>query len=128
MVFGLKAKLIVGLVAVAGIAFGGWQARAWYEDSQDLAAAEERQEVLNELRKVVSSVAERVENKLSETQVKERVIDRGIIRETQKTVYRDRECFEPELVRLLNLGAEGGSADISGELTEKVPGDASETE
>lgn len=125
---GLKAKALIGIGASFALIASGWQIRAWYEDSQDLSAERARQEVLSAVRASIASVGEKVESQLSEQVVKERIIDRGVIRETQKTVYRDRECFEPELVRLLNLGAEGGSADVSGELAPKVPGESAETE
>lgn len=116
-------KTIVIAVTAVGLIGAGWQGRSWYEDSQDLTAERARQEVLDAVRSSIASVGERVDNTLSDQVVKERVIDRGVIRETQKVVYRDRKCFESDLLRLLNLGNEGGSADVSGELVEKVPGD-----
>lgn len=119
----MKIRMLIIAVASAALLGAGWQARSWYEDSQDLTAERARQEVLDTVRASIAGVGERVEKTLSEQVVKERVIDRGVIRETQKTVYRDRECFESDLLRLLNLGNEGGSADLPGELVEEVPGD-----
>lgn len=123
----MKVKLLLIALASGVLLGAGWQTRAWYEDSRDLTAEKARQEVLDAVRSSIASVGERVERMRSEQGIVERVIDRGVIRETQKTVYRDRECFEPALVRLLNLGAEGRSADVSGELTGGVPRGAPET-
>lgn len=125
---GLKTKALIAVGFSAALVGAGWQARSWYEDSQDLTAEKAKQAVLDAVRQEVATIGERVEKTLEEGRVNERVIDRGIIRETEKTVYRDRECFGPELVRLLNLGAKGAAADLSGELTEEVPGDASGTD
>ena len=119
----MKIKLLVIAISATVLLGAGWQSRAWYEDSQNLTAERARQDVLDAVRSSIASVGELVEQQRSDLRVKERVIDRGVVREVQKIVYRERECFEPDLVRLLNLGAQGRSADVSGELTGDLPGD-----
>ena len=121
----MKIKLLVIALSAAVLLGAGWQTRAWYEDSRNLTAERARQEVLDAVRSSIASVGELVEQQRSDLRVKERVIDRGVIREVQKIIYRERECFEPDLVRLLNLGAQGRSADVSGELTDGLPRDPS---
>ena len=111
---GLKVKALIFVGASVALIGAGWQSRAWYEDSQDLTAERARQAVMDAVRESVATIGERVEKTLSEGRVNERIIDRGVIRETEKTVYRDRECFDEKLVELLNLGAMGASADIGG--------------
>jgi hypothetical protein len=124
MVFGLKAKALIGTAVAASLVAAGWQSRAWYEDSVTLSVERALADVKHDNDESIAAIARRVEQQLADTAVKERVIDRGIIRETSKVEYRDRECFGPELVRLLNLGARGAAADVSGELAGQVPGGA----
>jgi hypothetical protein len=123
-----KIKLLLisaGAVALIGV---GWQSRAWYEDSVTLGIERAVAAVTESNEKAIAGIARTVESQLAETAVKERVIDRGVIRETSKVEYRDRECFSPYLVRLLNLGAKGANADVSGELDGQVSGDAAGTD
>lgn len=128
MVFGLKAKALIGIAVAASLVAAGWQSRAWYEDSVTLSVERAIAAVKQDNDESIAAIARGVERQLADTAVKERIIDRGIIRETSKIEYRDRECFGPELVRLLNLGARGAAADISGELAEEVRGNAAETD
>ena len=123
---GIKAKALIGITVAAGLVAAGWQSRAWYEDSVTLGIERAVARVTESNEQAIAGIARSVEDQLAETAVKERVIDRGVIRETSKVEYRDRECFGPELVRLLNLGARGANADVSGELAGQVPGDSSD--
>lgn len=112
MVLGLKAKALVVLGAAVALVGAGWQSRAWYEDSVTLGIERAVARVTESNEQAIAGIARSVESQLAETAVKERVIDRGVIRETSKVEYRDRECFDKKLVDLLNLGARGVSADI----------------
>lgn len=125
---GIKAKALIGIGFAVVLVAAGWQSRAWYEDSVTLGIERAVAAVTESNEQAIAGIARSVEIQLAETAVKERVIDRGIIRETSKVEYRDRECFGPELVRLLNAGAEGANADVSGELAGQVPGRASDTD
>lgn len=119
----IRVAMVVGAV---GASFAvGWQSRAWYEDSVTLGIERAVARVTESNEQAIAGIARSVESQLAETAVKERVIDRGIIRETSKIEYRDRECFGPRLIRLLNAGAKGANADVSGELANEVPGDSS---
>lgn len=123
-----KIKLALVAGAAIGLVSAGWQSRAWYEDSVTLGIERAVARVTESNEQAIAGIARSVEDQLSETAVKERVIDRGVIRETSKIEYRDRECFGSGLVRLLNAGAKGANADVSGELAGKVPGDAAGTD
>ncbi|MBN7768849.1 phage holin family protein [Marinobacter daepoensis] len=108
MAFGLKAQLAVGTLSIA-VAFGaGWTVKGWFEDSKDLAATLAQQSLADEIRAGQAAISRQVEQRLSELRANERIIDRGVIREIQKSIYQ-RVCFEPELVRLLNAAARGES-------------------
>lgn len=107
-----KIKLLLVAGGAAALVAAGWQSRAWYEDSVTLGIERAVAAVTESNEKAIAGIARNVESQLAETAVKERVIDRGIIRETSKVEYRDRECFGKKLVELLNLGARGVSADI----------------
>jgi len=118
------------LIAAAGVSLllAGWQSRAWYEDSVTLSIERAIARATESNEQAIAGIAATVEERLSEASVKERIIDRGVIREINKVEYRDRECFDADLVRLLNLGAEGAVADVSGESADKVSGSAAKVE
>ncbi|MEQ5834228.1 hypothetical protein [Marinobacter sp. NFXS9] len=118
-----KLKIAGYALLVAVIAWSGWQARGWFEDSKDLAAKEAMEKTLDAAMDRESKVAREVQDKLAQLKPTERIIDRGIIREVQKPIYK-RVCFEPELVRLLNAAADGETAALPGKLTDEVPADA----
>ena len=126
----ITPKIKLALVAGAAVALvaAGWQSRAWYEDSITLGIERAVARVTESNEQAIAGIARSVEDQLAETAVKERVIDRGVIRETSKVEYRDRECFGPELVRLLNLGAKGENADVSGVVDGQVPGRAADSQ
>ena len=115
---------LVVLAVVAGIAFGGWTARGWYEGKKDLAALKAAQAAINAAMARESDIAQAVEEKLAALKANQTVIDRGVIREVVKPVYQ-RVCFEPDLVRMLNLeSGEALPADLAGE----VPGDVEQAD
>lgn len=107
-----KIKLVLVVGAAISLVAAGWQSRAWYEDSVTLGIERAIAKVTESNEQAIAGIARSVESQLADTVVKERVIDRGIIRETSKVEYRDRECFGKKLVELLNSGARGVSADI----------------
>lgn len=117
-----KLKLAGYALLIAIIAWSGWQARGWFEDSQDLAAKEAMDQTLKAAMERESKVARAVEDKLAKLEPTERIIDRGIIREVQKPIYK-RVCFEPELIRLLNAAADGETAELPGKLPDTLPSD-----
>lgn len=121
--------IISTAVLLFGSTFSGWTLRGWYEDSNLLAAKEAQQKVVEASMIRESDIAKEVELKLSALKASEKIIDRGVVREIQKPIYRN-VCFEPDLVRLLNdaasgIGVEKGKAtDVIG----KVPGSAAKAE
>ena len=123
-----KVKALIGIGLAVCLVAAGWQSRAWYEDSVTLGIERAVARVTESNEKAIAGIARTVESQLAETAVKERVIDRGVIRETSKVEYRDRECFGSELIRLLNAGAKGANADVPGELASQVPGRAANTD
>jgi hypothetical protein len=123
-----KVKALIGIGLAVGLVAAGWQSRAWYEDSVTLGIERAVARVTESNEQAIAGIARTVESQLAETAVKERVIDRGVIRETSKVEYRDRECFGPELVRLLNAGAKGANADVPGELASQVSERAANTD
>lgn len=115
---------LVVLVVIAGITFGGWTARGWYEGKKDLAELKAAQAAINAAMARESDIAQAVEEKLAALKANQTVIDRGVIREVVKPVYQ-RVCFEPDLVRMLNL--ESGEA-LPADLADQVPGDAEQAD
>lgn len=123
MIFGLKAKLIASAVVVSAAFGAGWLVKGKFEDSKDLAALQAQNALAAEIREGQAQISKQVEQRLSELRASERIIDRGVIREIQKPIYK-RVCFEPELVRLLNDAQRGNS----GESESEMPRDATDPE
>ena len=120
---GLKIKAIIGVLLAGGLFFGGWQVRSYYEDSKDLAAKDERNKIMNMVEGRESKIALNVQNQIRDLNINTRTIDRGIIREIEKTVYRD-VCLPANGVRLFNAIANGEA--IPRELAGTMSGDSTE--
>ncbi len=115
MIFGLKAKLIAGAVAVSAAFGAGWLVKGKFEDSKDLAALQAQNALAAEIREGQAQISKQVEQRLSELRANERIIDRGIIREIEKPVYRN-VCVPPDsdafrLLRDLASGHAPGKPD-----------------
>ena len=117
---GLKIKAIIGIVLAGGLFFGGWQVRSYYEDSQDLAAKEERDKIMQAVESRESNLALDVQKQIRDLDINTRTIDRGIIREVEKPVYRN-VCLPANGVRLFNAIANGEA--ISRESIESMSND-----
>ncbi|EDM47769.1 hypothetical protein [Marinobacter algicola] len=116
--FGPKVKLAVVAVAILAIGYSGWMARGWFEDSKDLAAMEAQKALADEIRSDMGQVARTVEDQLKGLKANERIIDRGIIREIQKPVFRN-VCIPPGgdafgLLRSIANGEAPGKPDDEG--------------
>ena len=111
MTFGFKAKLAVSGLAIITIGYTGWMARGWFEDSRDLAAIEAQERLTAKIRSDLDSITQAVEGQLQGLKANERIIDRGIIREIEKPVYRN-VCIpdDSDAFRLLNDLAAGKAA------------------
>lgn len=117
-----RSRLLIAVMALAASTATGWLARGWLEDSQRLTAERAVQQAINAALERESDIAHSVETRLAELEANERIIDRGIIREIEKPIYR-RVCLEPHLVRLLNDAATGRSP-IAADTTGPLPGDS----
>lgn len=126
MIFRLKAKAAVAAVVVAGAFGAGWTSKGWLEDSRDLAAQKAREALAAQVREDFAGHSRNVEQRLSKLRANERVIDRGIIREIEKPVFRN-VCIPPgdDTFRLLNLAAKGEAAR---EPDDQVPSGASDAD
>ena len=120
----LSARVLIPIALALLLTGGGWVARGWYEDAQRLTARESAQQAIAAAQARESTVAQQVEQRLAQLKTTERVIDRGVIREIQKPIYR-RVCIEPDGLRLLNAAAAGLSPD-SAELDAALSADTAE--
>ena len=110
------AGLALLLVVTAA---GSWQARGWLEDSHRLTAERAARQAIDAAFARESEIAAGVEARLAELEASERVIDRGLIREIEKPIYRN-VCLGDDAVRLLNDAAAGRAPD-SAELDAALP-------
>lgn len=116
---GRALAVVAGFVIAAGT---GWLSRGWFEDAQRLTEERAAQLLADAALDREADIAGIVENRLAELDASERVIDRGIIREIQKPIYRN-VCLGADAVRLLNDAAAGRSPD-STEPQTQMPDDA----
>jgi crotonobetainyl-CoA:carnitine CoA-transferase CaiB-like acyl-CoA transferase len=115
-----KVRATALLALLAATLAAGWQARGWYEDANRLTAERATQRTIDAALARESQIAASVEARLAELTASERVIERGIIREIERPIYR-RVCLEPDAVRLLNDAAAGRAPDPA-EPAEPLPG------
>ncbi|MDC8802565.1 hypothetical protein PRZ61_03760 [Halomonas pacifica] len=105
-----RARLAALALLLVATAAGSWQARGWLEDSHRLTAEQAARQAIDAALVRESEIATSVEARLAELQASERIIDRGIIREIERPIYR-RVCLEPDAIRLLNDAAAGRAPD-----------------
>lgn len=115
----IRAAVIAALAALCVAT--GWQLRGWKEDSEDLAVERAATAIVEAARSRESGIAGTVEKRLAELQANHTIIDRGVIRETEKPIYL-RVCLEPAAVSLLNAAARGESAGDPAKPAGQVPG------
>lgn len=110
-----KYALVAGFLSV--VFGGGWCVRGLVEDRHQLAVERAAKAIRDDAIRRESDVAAKVEERLASLSANQTVIDRGIIRETEKPVYRN-VCLEPGALRLLNSAAAGAgpSAEPAGEV------------
>lgn len=120
MTASLSKPVLVG-IAAAAIFYAGWHVRGWKEDSEDLVIERTAKAIADQAMARESNIAEKVEQRLGELKANQTVIDRGVIRETQNTVYRN-VCI-PESGRVLVNSAARGEA-VPAEPAGEVPGGA----
>lgn len=114
-----KARLAALALTLAATLASGWQARGWYENSQRLTAERAARQAIDAAFARESEIAAGVEARLAELEASERIIDRGLIREIEKPIYRN-VCLGDDAVRLLNDAAAGRAPD-SAELDAALP-------
>lgn len=115
-----KARLAALALSLAATLAAGWQARGWYEDSHRLTAERALRLAVDAAFARESEIAAGVEARLAELQANERIIDRGLIREIEKPIYRN-VCLGDDAIRLLNDAA-AGRAPAATEPAAALPG------
>lgn len=126
MLKNLIAKALGGVnlyLIIASAAFAaGWLVHGWKEDSANLAVERAAAAIRDHALARESAIAAKVEQRLAELKANQTVIDRGIIRETEKPVYRNVCLPDSRVIGLLNAAAQGAAADPA-ELAGEVPGE-----
>jgi cell division protein FtsB len=102
----IAVQVIAIIIVNFLIAYAGWYGRGLHEHSKSLVALEVAVEKNNQSLARESEIAKIVIEKLSTLEASERVIDRGIIREIEKPMYRN-VCLSDDAVRMLNEAARG---------------------
>lgn len=105
-----RARLAIAALLLTGTLAAGWTARGWHEDAQRLTAERTARQVIDAAMARESEIAASVEQRLAQLEVSERIIDRGIIREVQRPLYRN-VCLGDDAIRLLNDAAAGRAPD-----------------
>lgn len=121
-----RYRLAIGATLLALCLAAGWAARGWFEDAQRLSAERATREAIDAAMARESEIAAQVEAALADLDANERIIDRGIIREIEKPVYR-RVCLEPDAIRLLNHAA-AGTVPEPADPDDALPDDAAQAD
>ncbi|GHB32863.1 hypothetical protein [Salinicola rhizosphaerae] len=121
----MKIRILIGLITLAIAAWCGWLTRGWFEDAQQLTEERAARLVADAAMAREADIASVVESRLAELDANERIIDRGVIREIQKPIYR-RVCLGDDAIRLLNDAAAGGAPN-SAEPQAQMPDHAAGT-
>lgn len=109
------------LLASAASGFiGGWQINSWRHAAALSAEREANQRAINAASQRESAISAQLEKRLADLHANQTVIDRGVIREIQKPVYRT-VCIQPDGVRILNAAA-SGATDTTAESAGEMPG------
>lgn len=101
---GIGALVIA--IAVSGSFAAGWKVKGWKNDSEQAAIERAAKAIADKALERESGIAAKVEERLAELQANKTVIDRGIVREIEKPIYRN-VCLGPDAIRLLNDAARG---------------------
>ena len=114
---------LAGIALLLAATFAaGWQVANWQHESQQLTAERAARQAADVALARESRIAAVVEGRLAELEASERIIDRGLIREIEKPIYRS-VCLGDDAVRLLNDAAAGRAPD-SAEPAAALPGRA----
>lgn len=116
------SRALGAALLIAATLTAGWAARGWYEDSRRLTAEQAARQAIAAAMARESEIAATVEARLAELEASERIIDRGIIREIEKPLYRN-VCLGDDAIRLLNDAAAGRAPDPA-EPAAALPGRA----
>ncbi|MZR63848.1 hypothetical protein [Alcanivorax sp. DP30] len=111
---------LVVLAVAAALVGIGWVGKGWHEDSKELERQKATADAITAALKSDSKIAAAVEEKLSGLKANQTVIDRGVTREIQKTVYRN-VCLPGTGVSLLNAAATNDITGLSAEPDGEMP-------
>ncbi|KAA0016681.1 hypothetical protein F0A16_16540 [Salinicola corii] len=122
----MNGRALAVVAALAIVAGTGWLARGWFEDAQRLTEERAARLVADAAMAREADIAGVVEDRLAELDANQRIIDRGVIREIQKPIYRN-VCLGDNAVRLLNNAAAGRAPEPTEPQTQ-MPGEATSAE
>lgn len=110
MILTPRIDMIAGAMigcALAGLG-AGWQINNWRHTAALAAERDANQRAINAASQRESAIAAQLEKRLANLRANQTVIDRGVIREIQKPVYRV-VCIQPDGLRYINAAAAGTS-------------------
>lgn len=100
----LKAYVFVGAVLTSGIAcgVGAWQVQNWRYGALKAAELEQARETSKMLRQAANTASTGHENDKATLKTEFVTIEKEVERVINKIEYRDRACFDPDGVRVIN--------------------------
>lgn len=105
----IQYKLIAALIAALACIATGWQTRAWYDDSRELARKEAEEKSRDLMRELAGDIATKTEQAIGGIRVENKTIFNKAVKEVvTDVIYRDCR-LSPDGVLLANQ-ARGGSA------------------
>lgn len=114
-------RYLIPGVAIASLALG-WTLCSWFEDSKDLAAQNERDEIMTKIRANELVIASHVEERLQELKANERIIENHTKEVIERPVYRN-VCLDDDGLRIIDSYALGNTAELIGEMSRNATKD-----
>lgn len=115
-----KQYVLPGVV-ITSLAIG-WTLCSWFEDSKDLAAQNERDEIMTKIRANELVIASHVEKRLQELKANERIVENHTKEVINRPVYRN-VCLDDDGVRIIDSYALGNTAELIGEMSRNTAKD-----
>ena len=110
MILPSSAQIAIVAVVVSAAFGAGWKVNDWRRDSIEQSATKAAQKVATENREFIANAAAELESKLASGVVRQRIIERGVVKEIRNNeiIYRN-VCITDAGRVLINDAAQGRS-------------------
>lgn len=110
MILPTNLQMVIGAVVVSAAFGAGWTVNDWRRDSIEQSATKAAQKVATDNKKFIANAAAELESKLASGVVRQRIIERGVVKEIRNNeiIFRN-VCITDNVRLLINDEAKGRS-------------------